>query len=517
MGIKHLFKAVFILTLFSVLTRACGFIFRIYLSRELGAELLGVYSLALSVFGIMQTAVCSGIPLTISKKTSENLALNKKGSGSFVTSGILTSLLISFVVCVGVLCFRGVILKVSYGQTIYNILLLLMPALVFDGVYSSVRGNMWGRKRFFQVSITEFIEQVLRIIICVVLFLIPALSGAKAESSALSYSIAVVISGVLALIFYFVDKQKFSSPKGAFLELNKRSTPITLVRIAGSLATPLISIMLPMRLVAAGLSEAAAMAELGIVSGMVLPLLYVPGTFTGSIATALVPDLSALNVKNEHNKMHDQIKSTFVATILISFLFVPLFISCGREIGIVLYKSAEAGELLRNSAIVMVPMGLANMSSAVLNSLGLEVKSMRNYIVGAVFLFASLWFLPGLIGGGLSLIVGLGIFSIISFCLNLAMINKHVHKKINIFKPVFNLTLFSLLTGFIGLFLTNIMVNYIGDFFGAVVGGLVSLGLFVLLLSAFKYINIASLFVGFKRKIAAKFSHKAKAKTKAQV
>jgi len=489
MGIKHLFKAVFILTIFSVLTRAGGFLFRIFLSREMGAEILGVYTIALSIFGIMQTAVSSGIPLTISKKTSENVALNKNTSGKYVFSGIIISIILSLIVILGLFIFKPIILKMAYGKTIYNVLLCLMPALLFDGIYSSVRGSMWGRKRFFQVSITEFIEQILRIIVCVVLFLIPSLTNFKAESAAISFSIAVILASIITVIFYFIDKQKFKSPKGAMFELIKTSTPITFVRIAASLATPLISLILPMRLIGAGLTEAQAVAELGIVSGMVFPLLFLPGTFTGSIATALVPDLSALNVKKEEFKMFEQIKSAFIMTIIISFAFVPLFISAGKEIGLVVYKNLQAGKLIAYSAIIMVPISLSGMSSSILNSLGLEVKSMRNYLIGAVFLFGSIWFLPKFIGGGLSLVVGMGMCSLVAFLLNLLMIKKRVNKSFNLFKPLFTLFSFSMLTGFIGKFLTNLMVGVIGDFLGAVIGGLVSLGLFAILLQAFKYID----------------------------
>lgn len=47
---KSIMSAVFTLTLFTVLDRALGFGFKIYLSRELGAASLGLYQVALSFF-----------------------------------------------------------------------------------------------------------------------------------------------------------------------------------------------------------------------------------------------------------------------------------------------------------------------------------------------------------------------------------------------------------------------------------------------------------------------------------
>ena len=47
---KKVVGAVATVTVFGVFTRLIGFLFKIYLSRVLGAEALGVYQIALSVF-----------------------------------------------------------------------------------------------------------------------------------------------------------------------------------------------------------------------------------------------------------------------------------------------------------------------------------------------------------------------------------------------------------------------------------------------------------------------------------
>ena len=64
---KSLFKTVALITFFSVLTRIAGFFFRIYLSRVVGAEALGLYQVATSIFIVLLTIVSSGLPLIISR------------------------------------------------------------------------------------------------------------------------------------------------------------------------------------------------------------------------------------------------------------------------------------------------------------------------------------------------------------------------------------------------------------------------------------------------------------------
>ena len=69
--IKSLFKAVFIITVFSISTRLLGFLLKIFLSRQIGAEGLGIFQVALSIAMIFITLVSSGLPLIVSKKTAE--------------------------------------------------------------------------------------------------------------------------------------------------------------------------------------------------------------------------------------------------------------------------------------------------------------------------------------------------------------------------------------------------------------------------------------------------------------
>ena len=83
-------SAVFTLTLFTVLDRALGFGFKIYLSRELGAASLGLYQVALSFFFVLLTATTSGIPLVVSKMTARyRLTGEIKREGSLTAAALV--------------------------------------------------------------------------------------------------------------------------------------------------------------------------------------------------------------------------------------------------------------------------------------------------------------------------------------------------------------------------------------------------------------------------------------------
>ena len=95
---KSLFKAVALITFFTIITRLLGFVFKIFLSREIGAEALGVYQVAISVFMVLITLVASGIPLIISKLSSNLIANNNvKKERSMISSALIVSVVTAIV------------------------------------------------------------------------------------------------------------------------------------------------------------------------------------------------------------------------------------------------------------------------------------------------------------------------------------------------------------------------------------------------------------------------------------
>ena len=173
---KSLVKTVVLITGFSVLTRIVGFLFRIYLSRAIGAEALGLYQVAFSVFMVLLTIISSGLPFIISRMTAGyRISNDKHKQGKLVSSALILGVLISLVLCGVVLLLKSVFANIFADESWLLILIALLPALVFSAVYSVFRGAMWGQDNYFALCVSEFFEQVVRIFICV-LILAPATS-----------------------------------------------------------------------------------------------------------------------------------------------------------------------------------------------------------------------------------------------------------------------------------------------------------------------------------------------------
>ena len=167
---KRLLKATLIVTLFSVLTRALGFVLRIILSRFLGAEMLGYYQVSMSILGVLMTLVASGIPLVISRNVAFKKAQGDiKSAYKSVSAGLIVSLFISVGVSLVIYLFPEILNFIFKQNKSTTIVFYLLPSLIFSAVYCALRSALWGEKHFFAISFTEFFEQVVRIILFLVI------------------------------------------------------------------------------------------------------------------------------------------------------------------------------------------------------------------------------------------------------------------------------------------------------------------------------------------------------------
>lgn len=425
---KKLFKAIAILTSFSVLTRALGFLFRIFLSRLIGAEGLGIYQISFSVFMVLETFVSSGLPLVVSKKTSNmSTQKDKKKEYSMVTAALIVGLITAITLCSIVLIFRDLFGLLFTDKRCLNILIVLLPGLVFSSVYAILRGNLWGHRKYFLVSLTEFLEQLFRMIFCIIALGVfySAVDGAMVAS--VSYLISCFLSASLVTVIYFKTKGRFSKPqKGQFKSLIKDSTPITLVRVISSLLMPIISIIIPLQLIKCGYTNEQALAVFGVAMGMTFPLLYIPSTLIGSLSMTLIPDLSCAVSQQNIEEIKNKVNFSIKFGLFVAFLFIPIFYSLGRPIGEFLYNSTQSGVFLSYACPLIIPICLSGLTVSCLNALNLEVKGFINYAIGACFLFVCVFFLTKYLGI-LSLVWGMGLCLGTASALNIRLLNKHLN------------------------------------------------------------------------------------------
>lgn len=450
-----------IVTIFSCIERALGFIYRIYLSRTLGAEGVGVYQITLSVIGLLMTITASGIPITVSRIMIKHESQKQSNLiYKTVSAGIMLSLIVSIPLVFILLFCPNLADFIFSDPRCYKVLKIMLPGVIITSVYAVIRGFFWGKKKFFTYSLIELLEEIVMLVVGIILVNNMVSIEDGVEKAGYAVLISYIFSFVTAITLFFIRGGKLSSPLHELKPLIASSSPITFMRTATSLINTLIAIILPARLILCGFSPSLAMAKYGELSGMSIPLIYIPSTLIGSIALVLVPELSKNFYSNNMITLRRNIEEAVKCSVFISCMIIPVFLSMGKEIGIMMYDNKNAGIYVQNSCLIMFPMSITMISTSMLNSLNLERKTLLYYLIGASFLLFSIYFLPKYVGI-YALIIGLMLSYLTTAVCNLILLKKTCKSPPRYKIFILTSVLFLIPSTLLGYLLKNILLNFL--------------------------------------------------------
>lgn len=501
---NKLFKSVAILTIFSILTRLLSFVFKIVLSRSISTQMLGIYTISTSIFMVLVTIVSSGLPLTISRMTASYMARNKKDklfrtlSCSLIITLILSSILIVIVLaCKNLFSYLG-------DSLIYKMVALTLPAVLFSGIYATFRGYLWGLEKYFSVSVVELLEQIVRILSCVALLYLTH-SFTKVLIPSLSLSIACIVSTLFGIILFIKSGGRLKKPNHEYTSILKSCAPITAVRTANSFLPPIMNILLPSRLMACGYTQAQSLAQLGIFMGMTMPLLSIPSTIIGSLAMALIPQITILHESKNNLTLGKQISSALQFTIFCSMICIPIFLSMGTTLCDWFFDNMQAGIYLTYASFLLIPMGIGMLTTSMLNSIGEEIKVFTYFIFSTIVTLLLLFILPQFVGVE-AIIYAMGGGQILTCVLNIRKLRKTLHISIPILQPIVYQSIVAIIVTILGKFVHNVCLLLFPNIITILLVGLTCGISYILLASAFGQLDVEYI----KRNISKKTRQQSK-------
>jgi O-antigen/teichoic acid export membrane protein len=137
----------------------------------------------------------------------------------------------------------------------------------------------------------------------------------------------------------------------------------------------------------------------------------------------LVPELAEDYYRKNFLRLKNNLLRGLRFAFYIACALIPFFYALGEDVGLITFSNATAGEMLKKSGIILLPMSLTMISSSMLNSLGFEKKTFVFYFVGAAALLLSILFLPKYVGA-YAYIIGLGISYLLTMACNLIFLYK---------------------------------------------------------------------------------------------
>lgn len=486
---KRIVKAFALVTFLSCFTRFVSFIFKIYLSRLLGAEILGVYQITFSLFSLFACLSMSGIPVTLSRLTAEEYALDGgKAVGGLFSSAMLLSLSICTVIIAVLAIFPAIPKALFSDERCVKLFYVMLPMLVTSSIYSIVRGWFWGKKEFFTFSITELIEEIIKIAFTLSLLM----TGIFGVTKFYSYAVAMIVSDIVMVVILFacfiykggVAKRPLYAKK-----IVKSATPLTVTRLFGSLMSAFLSLVIPAMLVKYGLDTQVATAQFGRASGMVMPILLAPTSIVGAMTVVLIPELAEQNKKNSPKGLKSKISTAIEFSFIISCAFYIIFMACGQNFVSLIYHDPEAGNYMPKVALLMIPLCINNMAISILNSLGKEKQTFLSHIACCVVLAITTVVTPKYLGI-YSYFLALALFHTVGTVINLTMITRIVEPDRRCALHCLACLAFACIAGVGMSALNNAIQHVLTPAICTVISGVLSGVIFVAFLLGFKIVDI---------------------------
>lgn len=381
-----------LLTITALLMRCIGMAFQAWLAQHIGAVGIGLYQLIMSVGMLAATFAISGIRFASTRLVAEELGA---GQRDYVQAAMARCALYS-------LCFGTAALVLLFwlaepigflwigdARTVPSLRLFSfsLPFLamnsMFGGYFTAV-GRVW--KSSLVVVITELTR------IALVVFLLRTVSAGNITASCSAVTLGVTIGemlscALLGLLFW----------QDCFFRHSRRRTshPITrrMLRIALPLAfsayarTSLSTaqhLLVPRQLRRSGLSADAALANYGIIHGMLFPLLTVPSCLLSALAEMLVPTLTSAQVCGKTKQIRQLVRRMVLYTSLFSCAIFAFVFFRADWLCQVIYQDANMGEYLRILAFLIPVLYLDIIIDGCLKGLGQMLHHMGYCILDAM-------------------------------------------------------------------------------------------------------------------------------------
>lgn len=390
-----------VMTASNVVIRGMGFFLRLITARLLGPEALGVMELANQAHMLVLTPAAAGLPGAVSRmvaQTDEKEGVLKAARQMALRLGLALG------GCLLLLC--PFLARWMGDERMLLSLLLYVPCIAIIGLSGVYRGYSLGRGNAWPPALCEWTEQGVRLATVLALAgLMPALTvGARAAVPALA---TVLGEGMgLAMIALWLRPSKKTKPLPVKKHLFRAALPITLNRLSHTLLRTGCSVLVPLRLCAAGLSHPEAISRMGMLNGMVMPLLFLPGMFTGALGTASIPAVAACREKKRRCRMMGRLLALAGAAGLGC---TGLLYGLSPLIGQYVYGLPEVGSLLRCLCPMALLLSVQQVLGGILVGLGLQRKAFYASLLGAAFtlLFTFLWTASrGIAGAGQAHMLG---------------------------------------------------------------------------------------------------------------
>ena len=429
MNKEKFIKSTIILIIGGFITKILGMVIKVINTRLIGLEGISLYMLIFPTFSLFMSLSQFSLPTSVSKLLSEDKYNNK----NLVFSSIPIILIFDLILIAIILLSASFIsINLLKDSRCYLPILCISCVLPFEAMSNMLRGYFFGKQKMLPHVISHIIEQIVRLVLTIIL--VPTLIKID-----LVYAVSFLIlvnmiseftSIIILLIFtpkhIKITHQDIKPQRNNIKNILSISIPNTNTRLIGNIGYFLEPILLTSGMLAAGYDISYITLEYGIVAGYSMPLLLLPGFFTGAISNSLLPVISKANTLKQYSYIKRKLKQAILISLIIGipitfilFLFPNFFLK-------LFYGTTHGGIYLRYLAIPFLFYYIELPLAATMQAMDMSKNVMIDNMIGIILKTVLLYFLS---------LLHIGIYSfIIASSINIILVATshyfHVKKKL---------------------------------------------------------------------------------------
>ncbi len=437
---NNFLKGAFILTAAGVITRILGFIFRVYLSRTIGSQGVGLYQLVLPISAICYGAGIAGLEVSVSRFTALYQSSGRY-KASIVNAIMCTciSLSLSILSCVIVNIFSGQIARyIFHNYACRPLICILSYSIPFSCIHAMISSYYIGKEQASVPAVSQLFEQLVRI--CSVAVIVGIY---KEQGRILDASVGIkgllageIGSSILCVSIIALKKKRLPHilASGQRIEIHtmlkdimSTSAPVSMNRLMLHIMQSVEIALIPLMLQMYGYSYNAALSLLGIVAGMALPVILFPSTLTNAISQMLLPDVSKL--QDNPSMLKKRGHQAFCFSSIFGIICILVLILAGAPLAALIFHEKQLARFIRLIAWVCPFIYLTTTYKSMLHALGQTARVFANNMLCEIFnMLCIVLLIPRF--GITAYTFGLLISQIINSILNITHYNHYVKKAV---------------------------------------------------------------------------------------
>ncbi len=389
-GSHPLITGTLILTATGLASRIIGFLYRIFLTRTIGAEGLGMCQLVLPVSTLALALCAGGMQTAITKFTAET------GSQQPLRLGLCTCIIASLLCSLGIYAnAESLAASVIGDPTCAPLLCIISLSLPFAALHACFNGYYYGKNKTAVPAVSQLLEQAVRVF-SVYLFYQICVERQTTLTPALTLW-GTVCAEAAAALFCLTTFRRSRDPKNptTLLQMMHFAAPLTASRLVLNLFASAEAILIPHALLSAGNSRSEALSIFGTLNGMALPVILLPTVLTGSLSVLLLPQISEAAAAGDRARTAQTTHRTVELCTILGLGCTLGLLLFGRLIGKLLFHSSLAGSYITALSFLCPFLFLGGTLGSILHGFGFTRYTFSlNLLACAIRLFAILFLVP---------------------------------------------------------------------------------------------------------------------------